>query len=95
MSFIDELQNDRNLIKNNLIEIRDYIVDICMKNIKNVNTSGGTSFNYSVPEFIIGYPVYNHEKMAKLVNKKLKQLKLTTIISNQNTIFISWIKNVK
>lgn len=94
MSFIDELQKDRNIIKNNLLKIRDYLVNNCIKNIKNLNASGGTSYNYEVPEFLIGFPLYDIDIMKKMINKKLKKFKLTTVLTNKNIIFISWAKNV-
>ena len=93
-SFIDELKQDRNIIKDNTLKIRDYLIENCIKNIKIINASGGTSYLYEIPSFIIGYPVYNIEKITKLINKKLKEMKLTTILSNINTIYISWAKNV-
>lgn len=93
-SFIEELKNDRDFIKTQNNNITQFLLENCMENIKILNASGGTTYLYVVPPFLIGYPVYDIEIISKLVNKKLKKLKLTTLFIKPNKIQILWGSNV-
>lgn len=91
-SFIQELQHDRQPLINQNHEIVDNILQLCIKHIKMLNSTGYTNIIYEVPSFLLGYPLYKISDISILVNKKLKKMGMKTLYTEPNKIYISWKK---
>lgn len=90
--FLKQLHKERQFITNQNNEIIQFILDLCLKNIKMLNSSAITSFIYDVPVFLPGFPLYKIDEISIAVNKKLKKIGLKTLYIEPNKIYISWKK---
>ena len=88
--FLSELKKDREYINKQQIKIVEVIMEICLKNIKILNSCGALNMKYEVPPFVLGHPIYDISNVSKKVNTKLKRLGLKTIYKAPNIIYISW-----
>lgn len=90
--FLKELHKERQFITNQNNDIIQAIFDLCIKNIKLLNSTGITNFIYEVPVFLLGFPLYKIDEVSIGINKKLKKTGLKTLYIEPNKIYISWKK---
>ena len=60
---------------------------------KKINFASSSNYYYvwyEIPEFIIGFPLYNLEECKNIVTKQLKDNGFTIEEFNGNIILISW-----
>lgn len=89
-SIIDELKKNRKHINSSFDQIVLNIVDTCLNNIRFINSSGKTEMVYSIPAFIIGYPVYDYEYVSCRVKRILRKEGFTVLDVETNKIILKW-----
>lgn len=68
---VSDLKNDTKERNNSYKVIYKQILNIIYQKIKQRNLYRYTSLTYTIPEYMIGYPLYNQEQAFKYVYKKL------------------------
>ena len=91
---IHHLQLNRQLKINDTVYIYKNIIDKLWLKIQDIdNDNNGTSYIYTIPNFIFGEPQYNRDIAHAVICRKLKKggFELHTYFSNDSyIIFISW-----
>ena len=90
---INELYDIKKNIDKTQVKTYNKVVELCNKKIKRIAEHGGFSTFYSVPYFIIGYPLFDVEKCIKhLTNLYRKTGYLVNRLPepNRNRLYISW-----
>ena len=92
MSFSDILQLEKDRINREKVVFRT--VYERLKNRVNTSAKVGSKFCiYSIPEFIIGYPLTNVEKTMVYLNKKLRKEGFYSMPISRLEILILWDPN--
>lgn len=90
MSNLNELLRKNRNTCNFINEIKKVIYKDCVSFIKNTNNLNITEGIYTVPVFLVGYPLYDVNLIIKYLCNKLKKEKLQVKIINQNELTIKW-----
>jgi hypothetical protein len=89
-NIIQELSNERNKEDKTKGIVLKKIFDLSIKSIKLDNSLGVRHTLFTVPMFMIGYPLYDIDEMTKLITKKLSKQDFKTKIIKTDTIYIKW-----
>lgn len=83
------IQEERDRKEKNLYKI---VYEKITTNINNIGLSGGVNCYYTIPPFIIGYPLINIPQTLEYVVQKLikKGFYVLLVPGTVDTIFISW-----
>ena len=68
----------------------DMILERCQKRIISANKIGRLNCNYIVPEFLVGFPVYDVKECILHIMYKLRDQKFHVEFSKPRTLKISW-----
>jgi hypothetical protein len=71
-------------------ELKDKIIDMVIKKIKQYSDNGGTYCYFKVPPFLLGYIAYKQESLTKYLISKLYKDGFYVKEELQNIIMISW-----
>ena len=75
-------------------KIYDKIYELIEKRIIMASSCNFYNILYEIPEFLIGYPVYNLNDCSEYIQNKLKNNNFQIDFYKPNILFISWeIKN--
>lgn len=72
-------------------QVKDMLYKDCVGYIKTMNNVNVTECVYTVPMFMIGYPIYNVEEVTKYIGNKLKREKIKVKFLSEKEIFVKWI----
>lgn len=86
---LDELRESRKQAINYEGQIISEMYKQVIKLVRLKNKYGQVNCQYSVPEMMYGFPVYDLVKITNKLNKKMKQDGFKTTV-NDACIFISW-----
>lgn len=89
MSFKDIMELER-IRKNNQYEINNNIYEKVKIRINSTVSAGYKDCIYSIPEFIIGYPLFNILKVSEFLIDKLRIEGFIVVLITYKDIFISW-----
>lgn len=93
---INELYDIKKNICKNHIKTYNHVVSLCNKKIKRIAEHGGYTTFYSIPNVIIGLPLYNIEEcvshLVKLYKKSGYRINKLPY-PNTNIIYLSWDPN--
>ena len=84
-----ELKKDRD-VNDNFKNIYKYIYNDCIKAIKYANSTFITETTYQVPMFLLGYPLYDVDKICSKLYNKLKNEGLSVKFLDKNILYIKW-----
>lgn len=85
----NELKNNRK--KDDFTyQVKDMLYKDCVGYIKTMNNVNVTECVYTVPMFMIGYPIYNVEEVTKYIGNKLKREKIKVKFLSEKEIFVKW-----
>ena len=88
-SLLEQLKKDRE--KDDIFsQIYKEIYAECLNCIKNVNSVGNREFVYKVPMFLIGYPLYDINRVITKLTVSLKREGLKTEQVQSDSILIRW-----
>jgi hypothetical protein len=90
---INELYSIKQNIDKNHIKTYNKVVELCNKKIKRIAEHNGYSTFYSVPYYIIGYPLFNVEECIRhlmMLYKKSNYIVNRLPEPNRNILYISW-----
>ena len=81
-----------NQVVTNFDAVFVHIAYQCMEVIKRYSEFHFNECNYKIPEYIIGYAIYDAHAIKRKLKKQLRQLeyKVFTSKDDRNTICISW-----
>jgi len=84
------------LIKNqkekekNKNKIYDKIYELIEKKILSASSCNYYYTVYEIPEFLIGYTLFNFDMCSEYIQKKLRSNKFKVILYQPNILFITW-----
>ena len=90
---INELYSIKKNIDKNHIRTYNKVVELCNKKIKRIAEHNGYSTFYTVPNYIIGFPLFNVEECIKhlmALYKKSNYVVNRLPEENKNILYISW-----
>ena len=91
-----DLVKKQSQIENYKIEAYENLYTYIEKKIQNSSISNNYYTWYSLPECLIGYPMYHLQEAKKYVTKLLKENGFSVEFYEPNILFISWFPdNVK
>ena len=85
---MDELQKERQ-VEDFTLQVADHIYEKLLKSIKYNNKIGKRDMLYRVPLLTIGFPLYDVNTVAKLINSLLREDGFRTLV-NGTKISIKW-----
>lgn len=86
----DDLKSKNKQKEETMNKCFDVIVHRCYKRIKYAHKLGHVSCNYTVPEFIPGFPVYDIKVCILYVMNKLRDKKFFVEYNKPRLLSISW-----
>jgi hypothetical protein len=89
-SIIDELKKNRKHINSSFDQVVENIVSSCLSNVRYTNSSGKTEMLYTIPAFMLGFPVYDYEYVSSRVVRKLRKEGFTIFKVDQSKIILKW-----
>jgi len=91
-----DLVKKQSIIENYKIEAYENLYKYVEKKIKTSSISNNYCTWYTIPECLIGYPMYNFEECQKYVIKLLNKNGFSVETYEPNILYISWFpENVK
>lgn len=90
MLSVTDLQNDTKQRRQSYKTIYKQILHIIYQKIKQRNTYRYRSLRYNIPEYMIGYPLYNQDDALKYIYKKLILGGFMISIPAHCTLDITW-----
>lgn len=87
---IFNLHKSQRVKKKNRIKYYKKVLEKCIKKIKLVAEKAETNLLYTIPNIVIGIPLYDKEECAQYLVKILKAQGFMVVFMKPNIIFISW-----
>ena len=86
----ERLINLRQQRKNRVLKEYEKFYNICLTKINTANNINRTDIEYEIPAGLFGYVDYDPSECLKYMESKLQSIDLDTMITSNNTIYISW-----
>lgn len=87
---ISELQNKTKEKEKRTLEIFNIVLNECYEKIMKKNKMQTYYTFYKVPQFVMGQPLYNFDKLMTFIIKKLQKGGFDVYVNN-DTILINWL----
>ena len=87
---IEKLKNVRKDKEKKILDNYKKIFHICLDKINDANKMNQSDIIFNVPVAIFRLPDYNSIECLQYIEKKLRELKIDTLIISNKSIFISW-----